>query len=77
MSSDEAAAPLLRVVRGQPTAEELAALVTVVSAVAAAGGPAEPFQAADSSHWSAPSRLHRAPVSPGNVGNWWASSLPR
>lgn len=34
-------APLLRVVRGQPTQEELAALVTVVAA-RLAGSPSEP-----------------------------------
>ncbi len=82
MSRDEApeaqqpAPPLLRVVRGNPSAAEVAALVTVVSAIGAAS-TAVAHEAADSSHWSAPSRLHRPPIFPGNAGNWWASGLPR
>ncbi len=71
----ESATPLLRIVRGNPSAAEVAALVTVVSAIGAASGPS--VEPADTSHWSAPARLHRPPVFPGNAGNWWASGLPR
>ena len=65
--------PLLRVVRGAPTAEELAALVAVVSARAASGdGPGASRRTA----WNDPARLVRAPVSPG-PGGWRLSALPR
>ena len=65
------ATPLLTVVRGEPTAEQLAALVAVVSARAAAGGGAgEP---APRPLWGRPQlrgALHPAP------GAWRASGLP-
>ena len=79
MSDDQpnpAAPPLLRVVRGDPTAEELAALVAVVSATAAAGGgPDAPEQVL--SEWATPQRMARTPIYPGPAMSWWASSLPR
>jgi hypothetical protein len=66
--------PLLRVVKGDPGDEELAALVAVVAATAAARvaspGPAPRSQ------WSAPGRGHRPPLAPGR-GGWRASALPR
>ena len=65
--------PLLRVVRGEPTAEELAALVAVIAARAAAA-PAEP--PARRTSWNDPGRLVRRPVHPG-PGGWRASALPR
>jgi len=72
--SDEAPQPpLLRVVRGEPTAEELAALVAVVGARATSGGGpgASPRTA-----WNDPARLVRTPVHVG-PGGWRASGLPR
>ncbi len=66
-------APLLRVVRGDATAEETAALVIVVQALAAR--PAPPSSPARRP-WSAPSRLVRAPLAAG-PGSWRASALPR
>ena len=70
MSGD--ARPLLRIVRGAPTDEELAAVVAVVtartSAVAAASAPAV------RSLWGAP--VLRSPLTPG-PGAWRASGLPR
>ena len=66
-------APLLRVVRGEPTAEELAALVAVVAARATGeGGPG----AARRTAWNDPARLVRTPVHVG-PGGWRASALPR
>jgi hypothetical protein len=63
--------PALRIVRGDPTAEELAALVAVL---AVASGGAEPHQAsAPVPQWAPPARLMRAAVSP---TGWWESSLP-
>lgn len=77
MSTDHTSGPpFLRVVRGEPTAEDVAAVVSVLSAFAA-GSANDDSEAADSSHWSAPARLHRPAVYPGGVGNWWASGLPR
>ena len=73
--SETAARPLLRVVSGNPSPEELAALVAVVTAAAAGSGAAE--DSGTSSQWAAPARLHRGPVHAGPAGSWWASGLPR
>lgn len=63
--------PYLRVVRGQPTAEELAALVAVLAARSAAPAPALKLRSA----WADPSRrlglTHRA-----GPGAWRRSTLP-
>ncbi len=69
--------PLLRIVAGQPTAEETAAVTVVLTALAgaaAAGGAA----AGDGrrSAWSDRERLLRAPVRPA-PGAWRASARPR
>ena len=64
------AAPLLTVLRGEPTAEQLAALVAVLAARSAGAEPSEPTAA---SLWSAPQL--RTPLYPG-PGAWRASSLP-
>ena len=63
--------PLLRVVRGNPTPEELAALIAVVST---RGGVVVEEPPAPRSLWAAP--VLRKPLSPG-PGAWRASSLPR
>ena len=63
--------PLLRVVRGNPTPEELAALIAVVSA---RGAGTEDAPAPVRSLWAAPQL--RRPLSPGS-GAWRASALPR
>jgi hypothetical protein len=60
--------PLLRIVRGEPTAEELAALVAVVTARATAAPP----QTAAGSAWTDRSRLVRQSPAPG-PGAWRAS----
>ncbi|MBD1271823.1 acyl-CoA carboxylase subunit epsilon [Aeromicrobium tamlense] len=67
--------PVLRVVKGDPTAEELAALVAVVAARNAAAAAA----AADSkprprSQWGHPTRQHRTPHRFG-PGQWRASAF--
>jgi hypothetical protein len=62
--------PLLRVVRGNPTAEELAALIAVV----ATRGAAAPETPAPRSLWSHP--VLRSAL-PHGSGAWRASSLPR
>jgi hypothetical protein len=66
------ATPFLRVVRGDPTPEELAALVAVLASL---GGPeAEPPRPTAS--WNTPRRLHQV-VHPHGPGGWRASGLPR
>jgi hypothetical protein len=71
--------PVLRVVKGEPTPEELAALVAVVSARAAAGASAsaaaadEPERASD---WPSYWRNVRQPLQHG-PGRWRASAHPR
>lgn len=66
-----AATPLLRVVKGEPTAEQLAALIAVVAARASAGGSAP--AAKPRSEWGHPARLHRPPLRIG-PGAWRASA---
>ena len=64
------ARPLLRVVRGEPTAEELAALVAVVLARGAAEEPAPAARPL----WAVPALRGHLPHGP---GAWRASGLPR
>ena len=56
-------APLLRVVKGNPTAEELAALIAVVAARNTAQVRAKPKPR---SEWGHPARAVRGPHRPGN-----------
>jgi len=63
--------PLLRVVTGDPTPEELAALVAVVASL---GGPAGPAPRR-TPVWNAPARLQRRVLRHGS-GAWRASGLP-
>ncbi len=69
-------APYLRVVRGNPTAGEIAALVAVLSAVAAV---ARAERQPPPSPWSAPSRRVRGPrqTPTAGPGGWRSSALPR
>ena len=74
MSTDQAPTrPVLRVVRGDAGAEELAALVAVL---AAAGGAPEEPPAPVRSRWAAREALVRRPVAPG-PGAWRASGTSR
>ena len=61
-STVEESKPLLRVVKGDLTAEELAALVAVVAASASAGAPAKPKLR---SEWGHPARAVRGVHRPG------------
>jgi hypothetical protein len=71
MSSDAPTAPLIRVESGNPSAEELAALVAVLSAVGG-GGAERPTRR---SAWSDPGWHLGGPGAA--TGGWRASSLPR
>jgi hypothetical protein len=67
--------PALAIVAGNPSAEQIAAVVTVLSARAASAGRARAGETARYG-WSARSRWLRAPVRRG-PGGWRASALPR
>ncbi|QFZ23255.1 acyl-CoA carboxylase subunit epsilon [Saccharothrix syringae] len=67
------AAPHLRVVRGNPDDEELAAVTAVVAALSAAR--AEGREQPRRSAWADRSRLVRRPLDRG-PGAWRASGLP-
>jgi hypothetical protein len=69
----EPAPPPLRLVRGDATPEEIAALVAVLSAASAAGDPAPPRQR---SQWASRERAVRQPLATGR-GAWRASAFPR
>ena len=66
---------LLQVVKGEPSAEELAALIAVV---ATRGGESAQMARLPVQHsaWAAPSRRLRVPLRP-STGAWRASALPR
>jgi hypothetical protein len=64
--------PLLRVVKGDATPEELAALVAVVASLESQGEPA-PRRTAE---WSAHHRKMRRSL-PHGSGGWRSSGLPR
>jgi Acyl-CoA carboxylase epsilon subunit len=63
----------LQVVRGDPTPEEIAALVAVLTARARAA--TRPAPHAQRSAWSDPSRRARRPL-PHGPGAWRTSALP-
>lgn len=64
-AADAAREPFLKVVKGSPSDGEIAALVAVLSAVAAAGS-GDPDSGIPPESWGAPTRMHRsiAPFSP-------------
>jgi Acyl-CoA carboxylase epsilon subunit len=70
--------PYLRVVRGDATAEEVAALVTSLMTVAAARSRAAEGskRAPVRNQWNAPARRVRAALRP-SPGGWRGSALPR
>lgn len=67
--------PTLRVIRGDATPEEIAALIAVVAAANARATAAEP-PAPRMSAWRDPARRVRGPL-PHGPGAWRASALPR
>jgi len=70
--AEQPARPHLTVVRGEPTPEQLAALIAVVGARASSGSADEEPPAR--SRWADP--VLRTPLSPA-PGAWRASALPR
>lgn len=74
MSGDEVTErPVLRIVRGAPSADEVAALVAVVAAASASGGD-RPRTAPAAAGWAAHERTVRGPLP---AGGWRASAAPR
>jgi hypothetical protein len=71
VAPEAAAPPLLRVVKGDPTAEELAALVAVVASLGAPAAAATRRTPV----WNAPARMQRHVLRAG-PGAWRGSSLP-
>jgi hypothetical protein len=75
-----AAAPYLRVVRGDATAEEIAALIPALASLtalaAARSAAAAPARQQSAAHnWNSRARLLRTPVHPA-AGGWRRSALP-
>jgi hypothetical protein len=73
--SDQPTPPLF-LIKGDATAEEVAALTAVLQAVAAAGVAAGEGHRKPRSEWSAHHRKVRRPLVTG-PGAWRASGLPR
>jgi hypothetical protein len=69
--TEEPATPLLSVVHGNPTTEELAALVAVLAVLDDGAGAVQPSTAP--AQWGRPAL--RVPLVPG-PGAWKASALP-
>jgi hypothetical protein len=72
-SETEPSQPLLRVVKGDPSPEELAALIAVITARTGGG---EAVEDPAPSSWADRSRGLRPTLTPG-VGAWRASAFPR
>ncbi|HEU5038516.1 MAG TPA: acyl-CoA carboxylase subunit epsilon [Nocardioides sp.] len=70
--TEEEKAPFLRVIRGDATPEEVAAVVAVLASLRSpAAAPQRPRR-----EWNAPHRMVRRPHAHG-AGGWRASALPR
>ncbi|WP_375480171.1 acyl-CoA carboxylase epsilon subunit [uncultured Jatrophihabitans sp.] len=67
-----AARPLLRVIGGTPTAEELAVVAAVVAA-AAGGGASSRVQIVRRGAWNDPAHQHRRPL-PSGPNGWRAAA---
>ena len=74
--SEPGSPPALAIVAGNPSAEQIAAVVAVLSARATSAGPAASRGESGRSEWSARYRLLREPLVRA-PGGWRASALPR
>jgi hypothetical protein len=70
--TDESPAPFLRIVKGDATPEEIAALVAVLGSLGGTSAPPSPPPPA----WSAHHRKIRV-TPPHGPGGWRSSALPR
>jgi hypothetical protein len=73
MADNETTQPMLRVVSGDPTPEELAIVIALVTA---RGGESKPSESKRLSLWASKGRQTRPSVGAG-FGSWRASSMPR
>jgi hypothetical protein len=73
MADNQSTQPLLRVISGDPSPEELAIILAVVSARGGATKPNEPKRL---SLWASKGRQTRPSLGAG-FGSWRASSMPR
>ena len=73
MAVHESSPPMLRVISGDPTPEELAIILAVVSA---RGGAVKPREPKTLSLWASKGRQTRPSLGAG-FGSWRASSMPR
>jgi hypothetical protein len=73
MADNESSQPVLRVISGDPTPEELAIILAVVSARTSAVKPSAPQRL---SLWASKGRQTRPSLGAG-FGSWRASSMPR
>ncbi|MDO5498628.1 MAG: acyl-CoA carboxylase subunit epsilon [Propionibacteriaceae bacterium] len=72
MSDENSDGPVVEVIGGSPTPEELAAIVTVVTAAVSSGGPADAPRTADRPRmggWKSYTRTLRGTAFPG-PGAW-------
>ena len=65
--------PVLRVVSGSPTEEELAVLTALVAAASSADGAAPARDRDRRGRWADPAAAHRRPLLPGSNG-WRAAA---
>jgi hypothetical protein len=72
VSENEGAKPVLRVVSGSPTPEDLAVITAVVTAAASGGGAADEPQGVPRGRWADPFDQHRRPWQSG-PGGWRAA----
>ena len=73
MADNETTQPMLRVVSGDPTPEELAIVIALVTA---RGGASKPSESKRLSLWASKGRQTRPSLGAG-FGSWRASSMPR
>jgi hypothetical protein len=71
VSDEQVERPALRIVRGEPTAEELAVVAALVAAAAAGGGDDSP-RTPRRGRWADPFDQHRRPWQTG-PGGWRAA----
>ena len=74
--SESGPAPALAIASGNPSADQVAAVLAVLSARAASAGAQARSGESGRSEWSARYRLLRAPLVRA-PGGWRASALPR
>lgn len=65
--------PVLRIVKGDPSPEELAALTALVSAAGPDAGDTAETAPPPRGRWNDPARSHRRPLRPG-PGGWRAGA---